>query len=193
MDNNKINFYKLILKMALTFRLSLKNICIIIGKEPTEENQKEIYEIFNLLFGSSSKFRIYYRFLFDYETTREPEFISESSLNAATLFFIRYRIATKNNDKETIKKLQEQLDSLDKKVSKLKLRNKDKILTNDDYETIIQYRIKYALSKEKICSYLEIDRDVLRLHENKLENSKLKYKIDQLNEYCLDYRKQKGM
>ena len=179
--------------MALTFRLSLKNICIIIGKEPTEENQKEIYEIFNLLFGSSSKFRIYYRFLFDYETTREPEFISESSLNAATLFFIRYRIATKNNDKETIKKLQEQLDSLDKKVSKLKLRNKDKILTNDDYETIIQYRIKYALSKEKICSYLEIDRDVLRLHENKLENSKLKYKIDQLNEYCLDYRKQKGM
>lgn len=193
MQQSKINFYKLVLKIALTFRLSLKNVCILLGEEPTEEKQKEIYEIFDLLFGSDSKFRRYYMFLFEYETKLEPDFISESSLNAATLFYIKYRIATKNNDKENIKKLHQELDTIDRKVNSLKLRSKEHRLTNEEYETIIQYRIKYALSKEKICSYLDIDRDVLRVHENKLENSKLKYKIEQLNEYCVDYRKQKGM
>ena len=193
MEQNKINLYKLILKMALTFRLSLKNICILLDKEPTEENQQEIYEIFDLLFGSNSKIKWYYCFLFDYETRTEPDFISDSSLNAATLFFIKYKIASRSHDKETIKLLHEQLDSLDKKVNNLKLRNKEIALTDEDYETIIAYRIKYALSKEKTCDYLDINKDTLKAHENKLENSKLKYKIDILNDYCFDYRKQKGM
>lgn len=193
MDQKKKNLYNLIFKVALNYRLSLKNICMLLGKEPTEENKQEIYDIFELLYGDNLNLRSYYVFLFDYETRSEPEFISNSALNLATLFFIKYKTASKSGDIETTKKLREQLDSLDKKIKLLRFRDKEKQLTDDDYITIITYRIKYSLSKDNICSYLDINRDTLRVHENKLENSKLKYKIDILNDYCLDHRNKKGM
>ena len=40
---NSNNMYNFIAKMALEFRLSLHNVCRLLGKEPTDANKMEIY------------------------------------------------------------------------------------------------------------------------------------------------------
>ena len=52
MNQLQMDFYVFILKMVLEYRLSLENLCIILGIEAHEENQKKIYNIFDELFGN---------------------------------------------------------------------------------------------------------------------------------------------
>lgn len=192
MNEKQRKLYKLVLKIALTYRLSLENICILLGRRPTEENKQEIKEIFDLLFGDNYNLKKCYTVLFEYETYKEPDIISNTSLILAMSFFTKYKNACNNKDTETLKKLTEQLNELDNKIKKIKFRDKYTPLTKEDYETICKYRVKYSISQHKISSDLNIKRDTLRVFETRIKNNRLRYKIDKLTDYYLDIKSKAG-
>lgn len=191
MDQKQKSLYTLMMKMALTYRLSLNNICILLGKEPTNENKKEVYDIFELLFGNNINLRNCYLFLFNYETYKEPEKISNVALISAYMFLKKYKKASRNHDKEEMRKLISELNDLDNKVKPLKLRDTSKRLLKQDYFNVVDYRIKYSLSVNAVCNILKIKRDTLRDFEKRITNPRLRYKIDKLADYYLDIKTEK--
>ena len=188
MNENKKNLYKLVYKMALTYRLSLENVCILLGEEPTEEKKKEVYQNFDLLFGSDPDVRLRYVILFDYETPKETKSQSNSALALATLFFNKYKLACRDNDSIRKRELINELDAIDNKIKKLKKREKGTRLTQEDYIDVIKYRVKYSVSRTHISEMLNIRRDTIKSHEERLPDSPLKQKIDVLSDYYLDIK-----
>lgn len=188
MTENQKNLYKLIFKIALEYRLSLENVCILLGEKPTEENKREVYNNFELLFGSDSNKRLCYIILFDYETPKDSEKQSNASLALATLFFNKYKLACKDKDMQRIKELTNELNSLDLKIKRLKFRDKDVKLTKEEYLDVIKYRVKYSISRANVSEMLKIKRDTLKAHEERLQASPLKQKVDILSDYYLDVK-----
>ena len=186
MNNNQKDFYTWILKIALEYRLSLENICIILGIEPTEKNKENMYNVFEELFGLNTDLKGVYDLLFKYETKNESEEISLNALNSGFLTFHQYQIALKNNDTSKLNDLKNQLNILDNKIKELKNRNFEYQLTNDDYLNITKYRIKYSLSRTEICKMLNINSENLIRFEVELENEELNNKLSILNQNQLN-------
>lgn len=185
MENEKV--YIFIFKLALTFRLSLVNICKLLGKENTEKNKFEIYNVFVKLFGSDEDIRRAYEFLFNYETLNEPENISNKSLSMAVLFLKKYKNACESGNKESIDKITNELTKIDKQFKELSYKDLT-VLTDEDALIISKYRLKYALTKEWVCNHFNIGYKKLESRENNYENRKLKYKLNLLSNYYLDLK-----
>lgn len=183
MNDNQKNFYTWILKIALEYRLSLENICIILGVEATKENQEKMYNIFDELFGLNTDLKGIYDLLFKYETKNELEETSLNALNLGFLAFHQYQIALKNNDTSKLNDLKNQLNDLDNKIKKIKDGYQ---LTYDDYLNIVKYRIKYSLSRAEICKMLNISGESLIRFEVGLENEELNNKLSILNKNQLN-------
>lgn len=186
MNDNKKDFYTWILKIALEYRLSLENICIILGIEATEKNQEKMYNIFNELFGLNTDLKGVYDILFKYETKNELEETSLNALNSGFLAFYQYQIALRNNDTFKLESLKNQLNILDNKIKELKNRDTSYELSYDDYLNITKYRIKYSLSKSEICKMLNISNESLIRFEVELENDELNNKLSILNKNQLN-------
>lgn len=180
------NLYKLIFKMALTYRLSLKNICILLGKEENENNQLEIYNMCLYLFGNNLDLRIAYDFLFNYETINEPEKISKRSLTLASLFLSQYKEAAKSGNKEKLRKVYSSLTEIDNKFLKLKDREIQSTVTEEETLIIAKYRLKYCISQKKISEYLDVQRRTLIMKEKNIEDEILSYKLNLLSNYHFD-------
>ena len=59
--------------MALEFRLSLDNLCKLLGKEVTEQNKMDIYKAISLIFDNDPDYIEKFKYLFFYETFNEPQ------------------------------------------------------------------------------------------------------------------------
>ncbi len=182
----KQNFYALILKMALEYRLSLENLCIILGIEATQDNQEKIYNIFEALFNKNTDLKVLYDFLFMNETKNEEDETSLQALNAGYLFFSKYKIANKNRDNEMINELMTELDSLDSRIKSLKNRNNEYELTDNDYLDIFKYKVKYCLSRAELSNILNISSAELIKKELGVTDKKLKRKLNLLNKKQID-------
>lgn len=185
MTENQKNFYKLVLKIALTYRLSLDNVCLLIGKKPTEENKKNIYYICMQIYEDNFKLKSAYKYLFNFETVNEPYSISKKSFLLASMFFEQYKLASKQKDFESIKKLNYKLIEVDDKFSKLKAGEINTAIPQD-ITTISKYRLKYAISRKRICEYLDVALRTFINKENEIQDEKLKYKLKLLSEYYYD-------
>lgn len=199
-------FYTLILKIALEYRLSLENICIILGIESTEENQKNIYNIFEKLFSSDGNLKTVYDFLFKYETRNEPMDISLKSLNSAYLLFNRFKVAYKNKDSQKINEILEELNALDNRIKELRYNRTTPELTEEDCLDLIRYKIKYSItSTSDLTASLGGSASIDYLDfafkfgnpkfEYKLKYPDLSYKLGKLAKYdrdIIDARKANG-
>lgn len=186
MTENQKKYYKLILKIALTYRLSLDNICLLIGKEITKENKDALKNIFYIISNEIYTYKRSSIILFDYETINESKIDSNSSFKMALNFYNRYMEANRNKDKEAINELIDELNELDLKIKQIRTRDKAVKLTQDDYDAICRYRIKYSISQKEISECLDIRRETLRAYESRIENSKLQKKLNILNDYYMD-------
>ena len=186
MNENQKNMYTWLLKIALEYRLSLQNICIILGLDATEENQKKVYSIFEELFGSNNDLKVLYDFLFKVETKNELEETSLMALNSGYLLFYQYQIASRNRDTAKINNLKNELDSLDNRINKLKNRDSSVKLTDNDYLNILRYRVKYSMSRAELCGMLNISSSDLIRFEAQLEDEELINKLDILNKHQID-------
>lgn len=182
MNQIQMDFYVFILKMALEYRLSLENLCIILGIEAHKENQEKLYNIFDELFGKNTDLKLLYDFLFNCETIKENEETSLEALNSGYLFFYKYKLANKNRDNSKIEELTNELNLLDSKFNLLKNRDNTKELTNDDYLVIFKYRLKYCLSRAELSKLLSINSTELVRKELELNDEKLRQKLKLLNQ-----------
>lgn len=186
MNEIQKNMYTWMLKIALEYRLSLQNICIILGIEATEENQRNIYNIFEEFFGSNTDLKILYDFLFSIETKNESEETSLKALNSGYLLFHQYQIASRNRDSEKINNLNNELNTLDNRIKELKNKDISVEFTDNDYLDIIKYRIKYSISRAEICTMLNINSSDLIRFEVQLEDEELINKLNILNRHQID-------
>lgn len=183
---DKEHLYKFILRLALTFRLSLKNICKLQGLEPTLENQMKIYNSIDELFSKDIDLKRAYDYLFNYETLNENDKLSIRSLGTANIFLAKYREIAKLGNKDDILKIDSNLEKLDGDFRQLEKGIDISTITDEDIVTISKYRLKYAISRERICDVLGISRDSLALREERLTNEVLKQKLKTLSNFYLD-------
>lgn len=198
MQDREKNFYKFIGKVALEFRVSLDNLCKLIGKEVNEENKKSIYEkIVEHAIGYNPPLQKQYNHLFFYETLNEPSYVSDDSYSNALNYMKRYKKASSSGNKEERHKILNELNKTENDFKDLIKRKKTKTLTQDEIIVITKYRIKTVLSKRKFYEvYGIISRDNLMVREKELESDVLKYKINNINEYYHDiklYPKSRGI
>ena len=99
------NLYSFVLRLALTFRLSLKNVCKILGRNCSNEEQLKLYNEFDELFRNNLNLKRSYNYLFNYETISETSKLSDRSLSMANMFLLSYKQACKNGSKEDIVKI----------------------------------------------------------------------------------------
>lgn len=188
------NFYKLIGKIALEFRLSLNNLCRLTGKESTEENRLNFYEkIKEYLIGKNNILDYQYRYLFFNETVNEPSSISVNSYKMALDYWKRYKKAKESKNKEEFVNVINELNKTEIEFQNLIKSDVNRILTEEEIIIISKYRIKKVLSKKIFCEeYRLIHRTNLSKREKMLESDDLKYKINNLNEFCYDITQNRG-
>lgn len=184
-------------RIALEYRLSLKNVCILLKLEPTEENTTNIYNEITKDENLSYSLRDSYKYLFYYETNTESKEESAKALKDASNFITQYNKAQKSGNKEEVKNIMELLHKTDINFKQLKeTKDFSKPLTQEEQEIITKYRIKYCISNSSIANVLNVDRDRLRYNERKIEDSVLNKKAVMLSEYYEDvtrnaYRRRK--
>lgn len=176
--------YNFIAKMALEFRLSLDNICRLLGKEPTDENKMDIYnKIIELNWELDAKNA--YSYLFNYETINEDPNVAVMAYTKAKLFLKKYGEALKANDQEKLISLRKELTRTEEEFNRIK--NLDELSLGEEEITIIsRYRLKHCVSKSKMGYMLNVHRDSLSRAENKITNSTLREKLVKLSEFYED-------
>ena len=176
------NLYKFIGKIALEFRVSLDNICKMLGKEVTDDNKMNIY---NLIIASSNvdvDLKERFNYLFFYETMNEPESISKVTYTRAVNYVKRYQKAQKDgNDKEVLKELNKTENDL------LEIQNNigKSQLTEKQVEIIEKYRIKYVMSMLAFCQNFGIPRSTLDSRQKNINDVVLRTKLDCLADFHL--------
>ena len=179
MNKNKYNFIGTI---ALEYRLSLSNVCKILGKKPTEELKMELYNLIIESTDSISK-KNAYKFLFNYETVTEKEEVSNLTYQNAYNFLNSYCSAAKSKNKEELTKLKNEITKLSKDFETILRRDPKTKLTDQDYLTISKYRLKHAISLTTIASALNMRKDTISSKESNFQDSILKHKLELLNDY----------
>lgn len=185
------NMWGFWLRVALTFRLSLKNLCKFLGREETEEEALKLYNEFDSAFGENYSLKRAYDYLFNYETVNEPQKISDRSFKLASMFLLNYKMACQKKDKEDIKRIDAELDKLDTKYKKLKKVTYSSSVSEDEALIVSKYRVKYALSRESVCDELGFSYHSMRLREEKLKDEYWKFKVNSLSQYYTDVTLQK--
>lgn len=177
---------KIIINFALEYRLSLKNICKLMNINPSEENQKFIYdEIIRILNGET--LRKEFRYLV-YETSLESEHDSSIAYKIGKLYFMKYQREIQNNNNESQKKAAYILYMTDIEYKKIRSHDITFPISNQNALILTRYRIKHVISKESFNDELEINRDTISKWESNLSifNPRIGKKIDCLNEFNRD-------
>ena len=183
---NDLNKYAFLGKVALAYRLSLFNLCRLMGLEPTEENQVLVYNSIIEAYVKDLDLVREYKYLFNYETLNEKDNASYLSMTKAALFIKKYNNAQKENDEATLKALIKSLNKTDSDFNALLKKEKSRPFSEEEMIIISKYRLKHALSKTTISSLMEIKRDRISFGESKIKNSIIKDKLNILQEYNLD-------
>lgn len=183
---DKKNLYMFILKLALTFRLSLKNLCKLLGRETTFEEQIRTYNEIEMYFGENLDLKRAYDYLFNYETNSEVGKLSNRALGTVSIFLIKYQEACKSGNKDAILKMNSDLNKIDRSFGELKTKIESPYVTSDEALIISKYRLKYAISRKSICDILGISYKSLVLREEKMSDEVLKYKLGILSDFCQD-------
>ena len=181
----------LLLNIAFTFRLSLKNLCKLLGRSETEEEQMNLYNEIKENYKENYTLRIAYKYLFNYESKNQSEKESKKAYALGLFFLENYKIAKKEENQVKINKMLNELNKIDNEFNGLKKRTKGDPITLEEILIISKYRLKYAISRESICDYLEISIGAVRHAEEKITDEKLKEKLKNLSEYYLDVASQK--
>jgi len=174
-----IKFY---IKLALEYRLSLDNLCKIMGIDPTTENKKSLYD--EILKNDHYVNNEVYEYLFNYETINESEQASNEAYSGAVTF-IKYYLNYKNNDPELAKRILNKLDYTDQEYKKVeaKYSKYSNSIDLEDVKVISMYRLKYAVSRAEIADWLGVNVQMLRRREIELDDELLQEKLKKLNEY----------
>lgn len=180
------NLYSFVLRLALTFRLSLKNVCKILGRNCSNEEQMKLYDEFDELFGNNLNLKKAYNYLFNYETIGETSKLSDRALGMSNMFLLSYKQACKKGSKEDILKIDSKLNKLDRDFENLKRRENNPSVTDEEAIIISKYRVKYALSRECVCDMLGLSYHSLRLREQKLQDEVLKHKLSLLSDFYMN-------
>ena len=177
------NMYALIGKMALEFRLSLGNICKLLGKEPTDENKMEVYKkIMEVNWDLDVKNS--YNYLFHYETINEDNNTAIMARSKAAVFLKKYSEALREQNQEKINLLLKQLIKTEEDFDRIR---KNGLTLNEEEITIIsKYRLKHCISKTQMGYILDVDRRVLLTAENKITNPSLRAKLVKISEFFED-------
>ncbi len=174
-----------IVHVALTYRLSIKSLCDLYKTsgddiENVFQNVNEFYDALKYLL---------------YETENEKEDISLESfrkgkyfLSRKKLIFRNLKMAKEKNEYEKVEAYQEKWLALqkeildDRDVEYLKTQG---ILSYDDKLKIVQYRLKYGLTKIKCATIFGISTDTLIAFEEDLMKDSFYYdeKISSLNAF----------
>lgn len=192
MMKNDRKSYNFILRLALTFILSLKNVCLIKGMEGTIEDQKKVYYEIDKLFCNNTEIKDAYEYLFNYETINESDKLSDRALGITNMFLFKYKKALKTGTREELLRIDSELEKIDRDFKALTQKPNNYIISDDDIVVISKYRLKYAVSREQIYKVLGISRKTLMIRENKILSGVLKQKINCLTEYYQDIFKIKG-
>ena len=180
----------LIAKMALEFRLSLDNICKLLGKEPSDTLKMEI---FNNVIATTDDFYMQekFKYLFFYETTNEKESISRVAYERALNFLKRYNKALKEGTKEDIGKILSELSKTDKEFTQIKLKADKTNLTDEEIEIVTRYRIKYSMPRRNFADFYGFSSRSLESRDKNIKDESLRKKVEILGEYFSDYRKER--
>jgi len=180
-DEKKIKF---LTKVALEYRLSLKNICKFIGIELTSQNEKTILDEF-LGYQLNQDDGGIFNYLL-YETDSELEKDENISYQAASLFFSKLKRANLSESKEKINEVLKELNKIDRNFETVKKNFSKKELSKDDIMAISKYRIKYGLSRREMANILGCYDSVLLRKEKLIDSEYIKRKLEKLNNYQLD-------
>ena len=183
---NNLSKYGFLGKLALEYRLSLTNLCRLIGLEETDENKMLIYNSIIETCNRDMDLIREYKYLFNYETLNEKDNASYLAMTKATLFLKKYNKAKQEKNEVAIKDLITALNKTDNDFKALLKRDMQKLFIEDEMVIISKYRLKHALSKSSIGTIMGIKRDRITLGESKIQNSIIKDKLDILQEYNFD-------
>jgi len=189
MENKEL--YNYVGKIALEFRLSLDNVCKIMGKEPTEENKMEIYKNIEEVSRRDYDLIKEYKYLFFYETFNESDNVAMIAYVKAANFIGRYNRAKKEGNEELATKTLLELSRTDNEFNQIKSKIGKQALTEKDVEIITRYRIKHAISRIAFCEQYGISRTSFEKRDRNISNSLLKKKLDILSEFLLSIENRK--
>lgn len=169
---------KLVSALALEYRLSLKNMCKILGLSTTGEEQNNLKEEILKMFEDKNAIN----FLI-YETSNESSNASKSAYNLASLVWSNIAIALKSKDSKKIKSASKYLYDIDQKFMKLLEKENWLSLTKEEFLIIAKYRVKYAMKIDDISSILKISRNTIINNEKLITNEKWKKRIEDLSTF----------
>ncbi len=181
--------YIFIAKMALEFRLSLDNLCKLLGREINENMKMDLYKNIELTipeFYMQEK----YKYLFFYETLHEEESVSKIAYERALNFLKRYKKASKEG-KEEVNKILSELSKTDKDFQKIKLKPDKTNLSDEEIEIVTRYRVKYSMPRKDFAEYYGFSSRSLEKRDRNVKDETLKKKVQILGEYFMDYRKER--
>ena len=184
-DYNK-SIYVLLGRMALEYRLSLSNICKILGWEPTEENRMKFYHIIEEVCASNYKLLSLYKYLFFFETDHEKESASKISYSLAINFLNRYKKALKDGDTEKAKKILRELNRTELEMNNVLPKLRERNIDRDDAIKISKYRIKHVIARDYFAKIYDITPSMLLRREKNIESELITYKLDLLSDYFED-------
>lgn len=180
MSNNSFQEKKLyfVKKVALEYRLSMKNICRLLKVEPTDENIKLLYDEMMKLSPKQEDQRAFNWLVVS--TTNENEKDSNTLYHVALAYLGQVTIATQSGDEKQIEEAYNRLFKIDTDFRNLVTTFNPRSIKQEDMLIIAKYRIKYALSKAEVAKMIGINRDTVSKNERKhlLENPEfsLEYK-----------------
>ena len=182
--NNK-NMYDFVSKIALEYRLSLSNVCKLLGKEPTDKNKMEVYEIITSPIVADDV-RIAYDYLFNYETVNEDENSSALALSKALIFLKRYTKAQKSKNVEEVKLILKELTRTEEAYTKVRNKKDFSNMTEEEITAVARYRIKFCVSKLRMTNILDVGKGFITRNEEKITDRRLQEKLQLLNDFYED-------
>ena len=163
--------------------MSLKNICKLLGKEVTENNQMEIYN--NITYKKSGDMEDKYKYLFFYEAINENSKASIVAYTKAINYIKRYNKIVKEGTQEEKTKILDELHKTESDLKSIKPKLGKETLNAEEINIVSKFRIKHVMSRNSFSEFYNVSKSSLRRAEVKLESNIVKEKLETLKEYHL--------
>ena len=182
---NNRNMYDFVAKIALEYRLSLSNVCKLLGKEPNDKNKLEVYEIITSPIAADD-LKLAYDYLFNYETVNEDEKSSSLALSKALIFLKRYTKAQKSGNTEEARLILKELTKTEEAYAKVRNKKDFTNMTEEEIVAVARYRLKYCISKVRMTNILDVGKGFITRNEEKITDYRLQEKLQLLNNFYED-------
>ena len=177
--------YDFVAKIALEYRLSLSNVCKLLGKEPNDKNKLEVYEIITSPIAADD-LKLAYDYLFNYETVNEDEKSSSLALSKALIFLKRYTKAQKSGNTEEARLILKELTKTEEAYAKVRNKKDFTNMTEEEIVAVARYRLKYCISKVRMTNILDVGKGFITRNEEKITDYRLQEKLQLLNNFYED-------